>query len=360
MNNKFGINKQLFIAFSMVNLSITFLAIFVGYCVYKYAIGNGWISLSSLQGDFIDFHIVDWIWLFVVGLSGSIISLIIGMQLAKRFIVPINSLSNAANKISEGDLSARANDQQIHSSEISRLILNFNGMAQKLEDSVHNAQVWNAAIAHELRTPITILQGRLQGIVDGVFIAEPNLMRSLLNQVEGLSYLVEDLRTISLFENNQLKLNIESIDFLKCVEKIVQMFEEKLIQAKITIDSDISHDSVWCDSRRIEQVLIALIDNAVRYSNSGVLKIKSSVERDQWTLEILDEGPGIPLEYQKELFNPFYRVEQSRNKALGGTGLGLAVVQAIVLAHSGTIRYQNRNNRSVFTITLPMFNKSNT
>ncbi|NUG53035.1 sensor histidine kinase, partial [Acinetobacter lactucae] len=155
----------------------------------------------------------------------------------------------------------------------------------------------------------------------------------------------------------QLKLNIESIDFLKCVEKIVQMFEEKLIQAKITIDSDISHDSVWCDSRRIEQVLIALIDNAVRYSNSGVLKIKSSVERDQWTLEILDEGPGIPLEYQKELFNPFYRVEQSRNKALGGTGLGLAVVQAIVLAHSGTIRYQNRNNRSVFTITLPMLNK---
>ncbi|MFX5738469.1 ATP-binding protein, partial [Acinetobacter baumannii] len=96
---------------------------------------------------------------------------------------------------------------------------------------------------------------------------------------------------------------------------------------------------------------------AIRYSNPGVLKIKSSVQQEKWTLEIVDEGPGIPVEYQKELFNPFYRVEQSRNKALGGTGLGLAVVQAIVLAHAGTIRYENRNSRSVFTIALPMFNK---
>ncbi|ARD28770.1 two-component sensor histidine kinase AdeS [Acinetobacter lactucae] len=352
MKNKLGINKQFFIAFSMVNLSITLLSVFLGYVVYKYAIDHDWISLSSLQGDFTDFHFIDWIWLGTVILCGSIISLIIGMQLAKRFIVPINSLADAANKISEGDLSARANDQKVHSTEIYTLILNFNDMAQKLESSVQNAQVWNAAIAHELRTPITILQGRLQGIVDGVFKAEPELIRSLLNQVEGLSHLVEDLRTLSLFENKQLRLNIESVDFLTCIEKVVQMFEEKLIQAKITIDYDISHDFVRCDSRRIEQVLIALIDNAVRYSNSGVLKIKSSVEQDQWTLEILDEGPGIPLEYQKELFNPFYRVEQSRNKALGGTGLGLAVVQAIVLAHSGTIEYKNKDSRSLFIITI--------
>ncbi|MCT9389102.1 two-component sensor histidine kinase AdeS [Acinetobacter baumannii] len=351
MKNKLGINKQFFIAFSLVNLSITLLSVFIGYIVYKYAIDHGWISLSSLQGDFTDFHLVDWIWLGTVILCGSIVSLIIGMQLAKRFIVPINSLADAANKISEGDLSARANDQKVHSTEIYTLILNFNDMAQKLESSVQNAQVW-AAIAHELRTPITILQGRLQGIVDGVFNAEPELIRSLLNQVEGLSHLVEDLRTLSLFENKQLKLNIESVDFLRCVEKVILMFNEKLKQANLTVNYDISNDLVTCDARRMEQVLIALIDNAIRYSNPGVLKIKSSVQQEKWTLEIVDEGPGIPVEYQKELFNPFYRVEQSRNKALGGTGLGLAVVQAIVLAHSGTIRYENRSPNSAFIIQI--------
>lgn len=352
MTNKLGINKQFFIAFSLVNLSITLLAVFIGYFVYNYAIDHGWISLSALQEDWTNFHLVDWVWLFTVILCGSIISLIVGMQLAKRFIVPINSLADAVNKISEGDLSARANDQKIHSSEISKLIINFNDMAQKLESSVQNAQVWNAAIAHELRTPITVLQGRLQGIVDGVFEPEPNLIKSLLNQVEGLSHLVEDLRTISLFENNQLKLNIEPLDFLRCVEKVVLMFDEKLKDAKLRIDYDISNDIVFCDKRRMEQVLIALVDNAIRYSNPGVLRIRSSVQQDKWTLEIVDEGPGIPVEYQKELFDPFYRVEQSRNKALGGTGLGLAVVHAIVLAHSGSIRYENVNANSAFIIEL--------
>lgn len=352
MKNKLGINKQFFIAFSLVNLSITLLSVFIGYVVYNYAIDHGWISLSSLQGDFTDFHLVDWIWLGTVILCGSIVSLIIGMQLAKRFIVPINSLADAVNKISDGDLSARADDKKIHSTEISTLILNFNDMAQKLESSVQNAQVWNAAIAHELRTPITILQGRLQGIVDGIFNAEPELIRNLLNQVEGLSHLVEDLRTLSLFENKQLKLNIESVNFLGCVEKVILMFDEKLKQANLTVNYDISNDLVTCDARRMEQVLIALIDNAIRYSNPGVLKIKSSFQQEKWTLEIVDEGPGIPVEYQKELFNPFYRVEQSRNKALGGTGLGLAVVQAIVLAHAGTIRYENRTPSSAFIIQL--------
>ncbi|MEQ1108043.1 two-component sensor histidine kinase AdeS [Acinetobacter seifertii] len=352
MKNKLGINKQFFIAFSLVNLSITLLSVFIGYVVYNYAIDHGWISLSSLQGDFTDFHLVDWIWLGTVILCGSIVSLIIGMQLAKRFIVPINSLADAVNRISDGDLSARADDKKIHSTEISTLILNFNDMAQKLDSSVQNAQVWNAAIAHELRTPITILQGRLQGIVDGIFKAEPELIRNLLNQVEGLSHLVEDLRTLSLFENKQLKLNIESVDFLSCAEKVILMFDEKLKQANLTVNYDISNDLVTCDARRMEQVLIALIDNAIRYSNPGVLKIKSSVQQEKWTLEIVDEGPGIPVEYQKELFNPFYRVEQSRNKALGGTGLGLAVVQAIVLAHAGTIRYENRTPNSAFIIQL--------
>ncbi|EPO8926018.1 two-component sensor histidine kinase AdeS [Acinetobacter baumannii] len=355
MKSKLGISKQLFIALTIVNLSVTLFSVVLGYVIYNYANEKGWISLSSFQQeDWTSFHFVDWIWLATVIFCGCIISLVIGMRLAKRFIVPINFLAEAAKKISHGDLSARAYDNRIHSAEMSELLYNFNDMAQKLEVSVKNAQVWNAAIAHELRTPITILQGRLQGIIGGVFKPDEVLFKSLLNQVEGLSHLVEDLRTLSLVENQQLRLNYELFDFKAVVEKVLKAFEHRLDQAKLVPELDLTSTPVYCDRRRIEQVLIALIDNAIRYSHAGKLKISSEVVSQNWILKIEDEGPGIATEFQDDLFKPFFRLEESRNKEFGGTGLGLAVVHAIIVALKGSIQYSNQGSRSIFTIKTPM------
>lgn len=354
MKSKLGISKQLFIAFSIVNLSVTLFSMLLGYLIYNYAIEKGWLTLDSIQDDWTNFHFIDWIWMSAVIFCGCLISLIIGMHLAKRFILPINFLAEAAKKISQGDLSARAYDNRIHSAEMSELLHNFNDMAQKLEVSVENAQVWNAAIAHELRTPITILQGRLQGIIDGVFKPDEILFKSLLNQVEGLSHLVEDLRTISLVENQQLRLNYELLDFKSVIEKVLKAFEDRLEQANLKPELDLTTTPVFCDRRRIEQVLIALIDNSIRYSNAGKLKISSEVVADNWILKIEDEGPGIATEFQDDLFKPFFRLEESRNKEFGGTGLGLAVVHAIVIALKGSIHYSNHGSRSTFTIKILM------
>ncbi|WP_436897900.1 two-component sensor histidine kinase AdeS [Acinetobacter gyllenbergii] len=354
MKSKSGISKQLFVALSIVNLSVTLFSILLGYFIYNYAIDVGWITLSSLQEDWTEFHFVDWIWLSTVIFCGGVISIIIGMHLAQRFIKPINFLADAAKKISQGDLSARADDSQIHSTEIAELMHNFNDMAQQLESSVENAKVWNAAIAHELRTPITILQGRLQGVLDGVFQPDDVLFKSLLNQVEGLSHLVEDLRTLSLVENQQLRLNYELVDLNALTEKVLKLFEDRLEKAQIVPVLDMEQPPIRCDRRRIEQVLMALIENAIRYANTGRLKISSKRVSDEWILHIADEGPGIAEQYQQDLFNPFFRLEQSRNKEFGGTGLGLAVVHAIVIAHKGTIEYRNPNHNSVFRIALPV------
>ncbi|ENX14423.1 hypothetical protein F895_02378 [Acinetobacter sp. CIP 64.2] len=353
MKNKSGISKQLFIALSIVNLSVTLFSILLGYFIYNYAIDAGWITLSSLQGDWTEFHFVDWIWLSTVIFCGAVISLIIGMHLAQRFIKPINYLAEAAQKISQGDLSARADDSQIHSAEISELMHNFNNMAKKLESSVENAQVWNAAIAHELRTPITILQGRLQGVLDGVFKPDEALFKSLLGQVEGLSHLVEDLRTLSLVENQQLRLHYEAVDLKVLADNVLKLFEHRLQQAGLEPVLEMSTTPVHCDQRRIEQVFMALIDNAIRYANAGKLKISSLLIAQEWVLQIEDQGPGIAEQYQQDLFNPFFRLEQSRNKEFGGTGLGLAVVHAIVIAHKGSIEYLNPQQNSVFRIKLP-------
>lgn len=354
MRNKSGISKQLFIALSIVNLSVTLFSVLMGYLIYNYAIDVGWITLSSLQEDWTEFHFVDWIWLSTVIFCGGVISIIIGMHLAQRFVKPINFLADAAKKISQGDLSARADDSHIHSTEIAELMHNFNDMAQKLESSVENALVWNAAIAHELRTPITILQGRLQGILDGVFKPDEALFKSLLSQVEGLSHLVEDLRTLSLVENQQLRLNYEMVDFKALTEKVLKLFEQRLQQAQIEPVLEIATIEVRCDGRRIEQVLMALIDNAIRYADAGKLNISLKKDLQNWILQVADDGPGIAAQYQQDLFNPFFRLEQSRNKEFGGTGLGLAVVHAIVMAHDGRIEYSNPAHKSVFTIQLPI------
>ncbi|SEO15254.1 two-component sensor histidine kinase AdeS [Acinetobacter sp. yr461] len=353
MKNKTGISKQLIIALSFTSLSVTLSSLILGYGTYYIAIEVGLISLEKLKESDEFFHYLDGIWLFAVLLFGTALSIILGIKLAQRFIVPINLLADAAKKISHGDLSARVEKPKHHSSEIAELMDNFNDMAQKLETSVENAHVWNAAIAHELRTPVTILQGRLQGIIDGVFEADPILFKNLLNQVEGLSNLVEDLRTLSLFENQQLRLHLETIHFNETAHKVVHMFQEKLEKAQLEVIFDIQAPEVKCDQRRIEQVLIALLDNATRYANPGKLLVSTRQDQYNWILEIEDEGPGISAEHRKDLFNPFFRLEQSRNKELGGTGLGLSVVQALVIAHKGQVDYLNQHSHSIFKISIP-------
>lgn len=353
MKNKTGISKQLIIALSFTSLSVTLSSLILGYGTYYIAIEVGLISLEKLKESDEFFHYLDGIWLFAVLLFGTALSIILGIKLAQRFIVPINLLADAAKKISHGDLSARVEKPMHHSSEIAELMDNFNDMAQKLETSVENAHVWNAAIAHELRTPVTILQGRLQGIIDGVFEADPILFKNLLNQVEGLSNLVEDLRTLSLFENQQLRLHLEIINFNETAHKVVHMFQEKLEKAQLKVVFNIQASEVKCDQRRIEQILIALLDNATRYANPGKLLVSTRQDRCNWILEIEDEGPGISAEHHKDLFNPFFRLEQSRNKELGGTGLGLSVVQALVIAHKGQVDYLNQQSHSIFKISIP-------
>lgn len=353
MKNKTGISKQLIIALSFTSLSVTLSSLILGYGTYYIAIEVGLISLEKLKESDEFFHYLDGVWLFAVLLFGTALSIILGIKLAQRFIVPINLLADAAKKISHGDLTARVEKPMHHSSEIAELMDNFNDMAQKLETSVENAHVWNAAIAHELRTPVTILQGRLQGIIDGVFEADPILFKNLLNQVEGLSNLVEDLRTLSLFENQQLRLHLEIINFNETAHKVVHMFQEKLEKAQLKVFFNIQASEVKCDQRRIEQILIALLDNATRYANPGKLLVSTRQDRCNWILEIEDEGPGISAEHHKDLFNPFFRLEQSRNKELGGTGLGLSVVQALVIAHKGRVDYLNQHSHSIFKISIP-------
>lgn len=358
MNNNQGISRQLIFTMGKVSLLTTVLSFFFGYLVYSVAIELKWVTIDELNsGSWIP-NIIDVSWLILVSICGSFISVYLGIKLAQQFIKPINSLAVAAKEISLGNLSVRANLENPSSvSEITMLVNDFNSMAEKLETSVNNASIWNAAIAHELRTPVTILQGRLQGVIDDVFIADKLLFNNLLNQVEQLSFLIEDLRTLSLADNQQLRLSLEWIFLPDTINQCISLVQDRFDQANLKIETSFSNEKCFFDKQRLEQILIALFENEIRYADAGVLRITTEKNKDGVILKIEDQGPGIADHHMPLIFDPFYRIEESRGKQNGGSGLGLSVVNAIVTAHEGNITYSTSELLGGSCLTI-YFNKN--
>jgi two-component system, OmpR family, sensor histidine kinase AdeS len=353
--NSIGINTQFIIMMSLLNLGVTFVSFALGYWLYSWAIKIGFLDSQSINSNEFLITSVDFIWFFLVLLTGLFLSAFLTYRYGKRYTQPISALANVIQQIQQGNLSLRIEEPH-HDipQELRSLIQNLNAMASQLEVSVKNASIWNAAIAHELRTPVTILQGRLQGIVDGVFPADHKLHQSLLNQVEGLSYLVEDLRTLKLIENKQFRLELEQTNLKASIYKCLQMFHERFEIKGLKEVVNLTDARVFCDPRRMEQVFIAFFSNALRYANPGQLMLSSYTTSDHWILLLEDEGPGIDESHLKYLFKPFYRLEDSRSRLDGGTGLGLSVIEAIIEAHQGQISYSRSKSLggSCFTIQL--------
>ena len=351
-----GISKQLIFSMGLVSLSIAITSFVISYLLYSGAIYFQIISMEYLEQQGWLPNIIDLIWIVIVGISGVIVSTRMAVKLSEKFILPINSLAKTARQISEGDLSARAElDNKTNMVEIVQLVNDFNIMANKLEKSVDELNIWSAAIAHELRTPITILQGRLQGVMDGVFEPTSDLIKSLLTQVKGLSNLVEDLRTLSLMETQQIKLEFQETNLRKEIEHCLDVFQVRFDNAGLIPVLELTTITCQCDPLRIQQALMALLENAIRYATSGHLYISTYAQDSQWVLSVEDEGPGIALEHASKLFDPFFRVEGSRNKAHGGTGLGLAVIKAIAEAHDSKVSYlRSKHGGSCFMLALKL------
>lgn len=340
MKNNIGISRQLIITMAKVSLLTTCFSLIFGYLTYFVAIEFKLVSLEQLNSEDWSFNLIDLIWILLVTLCGSLTSVYLGLKLAQRFIAPLNSLAIAAREISLGNLSVRAQLNNPSSvAEITKMINDFNCMAEKLEISVNNASIWNAAIAHELRTPVTILQGRLQGVLDDIFTPDKALLKNLLNQVKQLSFLIEDLRTLSLADNQQLRLNLESVCLSDVITQSVNLLQDRFDQAKLIIETDLSDDACFFDQQRLEQILIALFENEIRYAQAGILRITTQKKLEGLVLTIEDQGPGIADQYIPFIFDAFYRLEESRGKKNGGSGLGLSVVNAIMIAHEGRIEY---------------------
>ncbi len=277
----------------------------------------------------------EWIWLTATTLAGVGLAVVVAGHLAKRMLMPLSSLTQAIRGVAAGDLTARAEAGDQPLAEAAVLVRDFNRLADELQRMREERAFWNAAIAHELRTPVTVLRGRLQGLAEGVFQPDEGQFRKLLVQIEGLGRLVEDLRAISLAESGHLDMRWQTQDLRRDLADLADTFRVPFAEAGLSIRLDLHEEPVACDPVRIRQAVMALLDNARRYAIPGTITLRSVVDGMQHVISVEDQGPGVPPALRAHVFEAFRRSGDSRDQRERSTGLGLAVVAAIAHAHGG-------------------------
>ncbi len=297
------------------------------------------------------------IWL--AALAAGAVGLALGAAFSYGLTRPLQRLTAATRAIAAGDLSHRvASDSR---DEIGELAGSLDSMAAALQRAEQQRRSLTADIAHELRNPLAVLQGNLEALNDGVLPPTPENLQPLIDQSRLLARIVDDLRTLSLAEAGELRL--ERVDTApdELVRAVVARFQTQAMARSIalSVDADGSLPEVAIDPQRIEQVLGNLLSNALRHTPDGG-RVTCRVQRtasDPGSIEfsVADSGPGIPPEALAQVFDRFYRVDRGRARADGGTGLGLAIARQLVAAHGGSIRAANQpGGGACVTFTLPV------
>ena len=287
---------------------------------------------------------VDWGYLLLTLVIGIPPAVAGGWWLSQRIVVPLLEVARAIRAIAAGDLTARANPSIRGFGESARLVADFNLLAERLERAEAELRYSNSAVAHELRTPLTILKGRLQGVSDGVFTLTPEVIILLLAQVDGLTRIVEDLRTLGLFNAGALELSVIPMDLAVMAQEVIALYAQELDAKAMSVEARLHAAPICADPDRIRQVLLALIDNAMRYAPGRGLVIETGMAAGMSLLSCRDYGPGFPVDALDRAFEPFWRAEDSRARDKGGSGLGLSVVRTIAVAHGGRVEASNMND----------------
>ena len=296
-------------------------------------------------------------------LAVGIVALVLGSLLFRQITAPLGALSAAAEAIAAGDLSrtveASSND------EIGRLGRSFNAMAGSLARAETLRRNMVADIAHELRTPLAIIQGNLEALLDGVFDLTLDNVASIHEETMLLRRLVADLRDLALAEAGQLKLDRERTDLTALAARVVDSFQARAVEKGVMLTTELAPDGstelaevlppMEVDVQRVSQVLFNLLSNALQYTPAGgTITVRSERVGDQVQVAVADTGEGISPEDLPYVFKRFYRADKSRARASGGSGLGLAIAKQIVEAHGGRIWAKSWIGAgSTFAFTLP-------
>lgn len=306
-------------------------------------------------------QLVVWILGFIV----VVIVAVVSIQVAGKITRPIQHIADTAAAITQGDLKARA--EESGGDEIASLAAGINEMARTLGTDLERQRKLERVrteflgnVSHELRTPIFSIQGYLETLMDGA-VDDPVVNREFLGKAhthaERLNALLNDLIEISRIESGEMKMSFRWFalnQFLEAVEEDMRPLADRKQISLSTEYPAVPDLRVWGDRDRLKQVMVNLIENAVKYTEpGGSVRVGVVLEPDQAAISVSDSGIGIPEEHHRRIFERFYRVDKDRSRDVGGTGLGLAIVKHIVEAHGGTIKVSSEPAKgSVFTFTV--------
>ena len=289
-----------------------------------------------------------------IGVLSLLISIVTGMLLARRLSGPILKTVGVTKDIAAGRYGARIHEET-GTTEVDQLVDSINHLAESLEKQESLRRQLTADVAHELRTPLTTVQTHMEAMLEGVWEPTPERLGSCYDEMTRLGKLVSDLENLAKVESDNLKLNKTEVNLRELTDKALGSFEKELTDRGLSAETAGSCSVIMADRDRISQVLVNLISNAVKYTpDGGEILITLSDAEDSVVFNISDNGAGIPEEEIPYIFERFYRADKSRNRNTGGSGIGLAIVKSIVMAHGGTVNVESRVNKgSNFIVTLP-------
>ncbi len=290
------------------------------------------------------------------GLIAVAVAFLITFFLSRRILAPVEELTSAAKRLGDGDFSQRV--QVKDKSELGELAGTFNSMASDLEKAEQLRRNMVADIAHELRTPLSNIKGHLEAVRDGVMKPDANTIRSLDEEATLLSRLIDDLQELSLAEAGELKLVRQAENITELIKQATAGVQPQATAKGLSLSIDLPDKlpPANIDSHRISQVLRNLLENAMaNTAKGGTITVTAKQEGKYLEVAVSDTGEGIPAEDLPNIFERFYRVDKSRARATGGTGLGLTISKRLVEAHGGTIEAQSELGKgSRFSFTIPI------
>ncbi len=289
------------------------------------------------------------------------LAVILGLIFTQTLLKPLSSLNDAMNRMKRGEL-----EQVVHNEskdELGEVIEGFNQMSSALAASNARRDQMTADIAHELRSPLTVINGYLEAMQDGSLAPTPARLGIIQQEVSQLNRLVTDLRTLALADAGQLEINKAEIDLQTLFHHLsnAHALQAKSKNIELSFEKSQSLDKIFADEGRILQVLSNLITNAIRHTNEdGKITVSGELLNNEAMIQVSDSGEGIPESELDYLFNRFYRVDPSRQSTSGESGLGLSIVKALVEAHGGRVSVQSEVGiGTTFTFTLPIKPQTN-
>lgn len=293
--------------------------------------------------------------IILVALLAAAGASLLGFVIAGRIAAPLGRLEDAASAVASGDLSRRSGLAG-RQDEIGSLGRSFDAMAADLESAESSRRRFFQDAAHELKTPLAVIEATTTAVIDGVYDHDRAHLETIREQSRILAGIVDDLRTISLAEAGDLPLELTAVELSEVAGRAARAFAARADLAGLSLLNEVPSGSVvTADRDCVAQVLAAYLDNAVRHTpRDGSIRISAERRPGRIRLTVTDTGPGVPAEAIGHLFDRFYRVDDARDRSSGTSGLGLSIVRALVEAQRGTVGVENAPGAgATFWVELP-------